>query len=227
MTPIVDSPRSQRARARAVDGAPTSPADTRLVPVGSVLRAHGVHGALLVRAFGDTLVSLEAGESVAMRSRDSESAERTLTVASVRATHAQLCIVAFREVDDRERAQRCRGSEICVPRERLPDLEPEEYYRADLLGMEVRTLSGQHLGEVTGFLDLPQHDVLVVRGATGELLLPMIEGTIHEIDIAARRMIATPFLDESIASEPSRDARGRRARTRRGAAKPVRPGTAG
>lgn len=225
MTATVDSPRSHRARARAVAGAPPSPTEARLVPVGAVVRAHGVRGALLVRAFGDTLASLEAGERIAMRSRDSGSPEGTLTVESVRATHGALCILALREVADREHAQRCRGLEICVPRARLPELEPDEFYRADLLGLDVQTPAGDRLGEVTGFLDLPQHDVLVVKSTTGELLLPMIEGTIHEIDVPARRVIATPFLDESSAGDTSRKTRRRGARTRREPAKHGHTGT--
>ncbi len=198
MNATPDSPRSPRARSRATDRTPASIAEPlAVVPVGRVLRAHGVHGALVVRAFGDTLASLRRGERIWARARDSRVTERSLTVEAVRPTHADLCLVELDPVHTREDGQALNGLELCVPRERLPQLAADEYYRADLLGLAVHSPAGDRLGEIVGFLDLPQHDVLVVRGEAGELLLPMAEGTIHEIDLASRRVVATPFLDEA------------------------------
>lgn len=158
-----------------------------------------------MQALGETLPAVGPGESLVARFRGRSTGERPLTVRRIRPTHGDLHLLELDEIRTREDAKAVCGAELCVPRSRLPALDNDEFYRADLLGLEVRTVSGETLGTVHAFLDLPQHDVLVVRNGAHETLIPMVEGSIHAIDLGAGRIVASPYLDETPA--PARASR--------------------
>ncbi|HXG27247.1 MAG TPA: ribosome maturation factor RimM [Nevskiales bacterium] len=102
---------------------------------------------------------------------------------------AQLADESGSVCDDRDRAAALVGSEIAVMREALPALGPNEFYWADLLGLEVETLQGRRLGRVRELLETPAHDMLVVGGETGVRWIPCVLGPIvKSVDLAAGRI---------------------------------------
>ena len=209
---------------RAARSAKPSEADRapELVPIALARRAHGVSGEVLVQALGDTLPSVRAGEQLVARYRRPTHPERPLTVRSIPPTHGDAYSVEPDEICTREDARTTGAAEPCVPRSRLPALDLGEFYRTDLIGLDVIDESGESFGIVHAFLDLPQHDVLVVRDGTRETLLPMLEDWIQMIDLEARRIVARPFLDEAPVPRPTpaRTARSKR----RAAPAPAREG---
>ncbi len=86
-------------------------------------------------------------------------------------------------INDRDQAQLLLGAEIAIYRNQLADLAQDEYYWADLQGLQVRTVDGQDLGTVDYLFDTGANDVLVVKGER-ERLIPFIQGqTIKTIDL--------------------------------------------
>src|SRR5579863_5399132 len=67
-------------------------------------------------------------------------------------------------VEDRDQAIALRGAQICVPRANLPKRDDKDFYRADLIGCEVVSLSGVGLGVVQHFVETPAQALMVVRG---------------------------------------------------------------
>lgn len=174
-----------------------------LVPIGLARRAHGVAGEVLVQALGETLPSVEEGEHLVARFPRRSNSMRSFTVRRIRPTHGDLHLLALAEIRTREDARTVCGAELCVPRSRLPALQSGEFYREDLLGLAVVTESGDAIGVVEGFLDLPQHDVLIVRDGSREVLLPMVEDSVHAIELQSGRIVASVFLDQPPAVEGS------------------------
>ena len=79
------------------------------------------------------------------------------------------------EVEDRERALALVGQQICIGREQLPATAEDEFYWADLEGLEVRTIEGVKLGRVERLMETGANDVLVIRGER-ERLVPFVQG---------------------------------------------------
>ena len=75
--------------------------------------------------------------------------------------------------DDRDQAAALVGCLIAVSRDRLPPLDPDEFYWSDLEGLRVVTAGGQGLGRVSHLFSTGANDVLVVRGER-ERLLPFV-----------------------------------------------------
>jgi 16S rRNA processing protein RimM len=85
-------------------------------------------------------------------------------------------------VEKREEVELLIGKEILMRRETLPDLKEGEYYWMDILGMVVETPEGKRIGEVKEIFPTGAHDIYVVEGKRGEILLPATEEVIQSID---------------------------------------------
>ncbi len=88
-------------------------------------------------------------------------------------------------VEDRDRASALVGQQVFVKREQLPATAADEYYWADLVGLEVRTVDGETLGQVERLMETGANDVLVIRGER-EHLVPFVLGQyVTRVDLAA------------------------------------------
>lgn len=91
-------------------------------------------------------------------------------------------------VDDRDQAFALRGLSIAVPRSELPPAADDEYYWADLIGLTVINQQDESLGEIIEMMETGAHDIIVVRGAGGQHLIPFVQPILIEVDLAARRV---------------------------------------
>jgi 16S rRNA processing protein RimM len=83
-------------------------------------------------------------------------------------------IARFAEVQDRNAAERLRGTALTVLRSELPPLEEGEYYHADLLGLPCISTTGEALGIVVAIDDFGAGDVIEVeRPDTKRFMVPM------------------------------------------------------
>jgi 16S rRNA processing protein RimM len=58
-----------------------------------------------------------------------------------------------------------------------------QYYHYQIIGLQVRTTRGEYIGEITDILSGQSNDNYIVRGATGEILIPAIEDVVQSIDL--------------------------------------------
>ncbi len=157
----------------------------RTVLVGRVRRAHGIRGEVMVDRYGDAPGILDPGSELALRRQE---AVVTVTVEKVRPT-PRGWIVAFQGLRDRNEAEALAGAELFVDENRLPELDEGTYYQFDLIGLEVVTTDGALWGKVEEIWEPGAHDLLVVRGERGEILIPAIEPFIREVDLKGRRIL--------------------------------------
>ncbi len=94
-------------------------------------------------------------------------------------------------VSTKEQADALRGVALYVDRAKLPGLPDDEYYHADLIGLEVRDPGGALIGTVRAVHNHGAGDLLeVLAGAGGAtLLLPFTRAIVPTVDLAARRMV--------------------------------------
>ncbi|CAG0939442.1 Ribosome maturation factor RimM [Gallionellaceae bacterium] len=95
-------------------------------------------------------------------------------------------IAKFPGCNDRTAAEKYKGLLVAVPRSSLPQQAEDEYYWTDLIGLAVVNLAGESLGTVDNLMDTGANQVLCVRGASGEILIPFIASAIRQVDLAAR-----------------------------------------
>jgi len=94
-------------------------------------------------------------------------------------------------VSDRNVAEALVGAEIQVARSALPALKPGEFYWHDLVGLRVVSEQQEALGEVTEVTSNGAQDVLVVKDAETERLIPFVQGPIiKSVDLDQRLIVA-------------------------------------
>lgn len=103
--------------------------------------------------------------------------------------HAATVVAELEGIAVREDAMAWRGALVGVPRDRLPPALSGEYYRDELVGLDVMNRDGQALGRVTGFLESGAHPILQVDAEDGQArLIPWVPAYIDAVDMGARRI---------------------------------------
>ena len=97
-------------------------------------------------------------------------------------------------VHDRTQAERLVNLRLYVPRDRLPQAAPEEFYHADLIGLAAHDLEGREIGTVVAVQNFGAGDLLELRapGESQTVLLPFTTATVPVVDIAGGRIVIDP-----------------------------------
>ena len=97
-------------------------------------------------------------------------------------------------VKTREQAEALKGTRLYAPREALPSLPDDEYYHADLIGLEVVDPAGAPLGRVRAIHDFGAGDLLEVvsPGLKQPALVPFTREAAPTVDLASRRIVVDP-----------------------------------
>jgi 16S rRNA processing protein RimM len=123
---------------------------------------------------------------------------RKLKITAFRATKEGEAVIAFEGVGDRNAAEALKGQELFVDRVSLPEPADDEFYHADLIGLEARDSEGRVLGKVTGLHNYGASDVIELMRSDGDsVLLAFSRQTVPVLDIAAGYIVvAVPEDDE-------------------------------
>ena len=120
--------------------------DKNLVLMGRIGAAHGIKGSIRVKSF--TADMLELGKYGALHDKNNNS----YTIKNIR-PQKSMTIVRFNEITSREEAEKLNGIELFINREKLPtNLEAEEFYIQDLVGMNVLDMADKIIGKI---IDVP------------------------------------------------------------------------
>jgi 16S rRNA processing protein RimM len=158
---------------------------TKWVTLGRVSGVFGVKGWLKVQSYTEPRDNIAKFGVWTLRLKG---ADRAFDVEDGR-SHAGSVVAKLRGLDDRDLAREWVGAEIVIERERLPAVAADEFYWADLEGLEVRTEAGEVLGKVDHLLATGAHDVLVLGGST-ERLIPFVVGSVvKRVDLGARLIV--------------------------------------
>lgn len=159
-----------------------------LICVAVIAGAFGVRGEVRLKSFTADPVTI--GEYAPLVTEDGS---RSFDVA----LEGQLTnglLVRLSGVSTKEEADALKGVKLFVPRDRLPGLPDDEYYHADLIGLEVLDTGGAGLGRVKAVLNHGAGDILEVQvpGSSETVLLPFTMEAVPTVDLAAGRIIADP-----------------------------------
>lgn len=161
--------------------------------IGYVARAHGVRGELRVHLHDPTSETLFDVDRVWIAGKEH-------AVEHVRPTNNAV-LLTVEGVEDKDAADALKGATIEVLRDAVP-LDEGEFFLADLPGAEVVDEQGNVLGKVHEIMSGGGQDILVIRDARLERLLPVVPDFIVAFDAAARRLTVAP--PEDLPADPIR-----------------------
>jgi 16S rRNA processing protein RimM len=118
-------------------------------------------------------------------------------------------VARLKGVTDRTAAERLCNTDLYVPRECLPEPEPEEFYHADLIGLRAEDAEAQVIGTVVAVHNFGAGDILeIAPEAGGETLMhPFSAAAVPGVEIAAGRLVVV-LPEEETPSEADAAASG-------------------
>ncbi|WP_117194911.1 ribosome maturation factor RimM [Rhizobium terrae] len=158
------------------------------VLMATVGAAQGLRGEVRVKSYTADPTAL--GDYGNLHSEDG----RIFEVLEIREAR-NVVVVRFRGINDRNAAEALTGLDLFIERENLPDeeLEDDEFYYADLEGLEAVDRDGKSYGTVSAVYDFGAGDLLELKGpGRRPALIPFSEAAVLEIDLEAGRMLIDP-----------------------------------
>jgi len=149
------------------------------VQMATIGAPHGVKGEVRVKTFtGDPMALGDYGPL-------SDTEGRTYTVAALRPAKTVL-VVRFKEIASREAAEAATGTALYVDRSALPDdLDEDEFYHADLIGLAVRDETGGEIGRIAAVQNFGGGDIVEIALAGRKtVMVPFTRAAIPEISLA-------------------------------------------
>lgn len=156
--------------------------------MGQVRRPHGIRGEVRVEILTDYPERLVQRDYLYLTPPHSPDDVQRYPLEALR-PHKGILLIKLRGVEDRDTAERLRGMLVQVPIEEAVPLEEGEYYYFQLIGVDVETDEGEWLGRVADVIEGGAHDVYIIRGPRGEILLPAVEDVILELDLESQKMV--------------------------------------
>lgn len=156
------------------------------IKVGKITTAVGIKGEVKVYPYTDDperfeeLASVYAGDDV-------------MKIDKVR-YQKNLVILKFNGVDDRNAAEALRDRFLTIDRSDLRELDENEYFIFDLIGLEAVDQEGVHIGEVTDVIQNTAQDLYEVKMDDGrKYLVPAVYEIVTDIDIENGIMKINPI----------------------------------
>lgn len=169
-----------------------------LICVGAVAGAFGVRGEARLKSF-----CADPADIVRYAPLWDEAGARSFTVKILRPVKGGFA-ARLGGVATREAAEALRGLRLYAPRDRMPSLPDDEFYYADLVGLDVVDVGGAPFGRVRAVENFGGGDFLEIALAeTGKpALIPFTRDAVPTVDLAARRIVIDPPED---VGEPEED----------------------
>ena len=157
----------------------------QLLQVGVITQPHGVRGEVKVFPTTDDPVRFKKLKKVIL---DTGKEKLDLEVEHVK-FFKQFAILKFKGIDNINDIEKYRGKSLMIDREDAVDLDEDEYFIADMIGMKVYTEDGSEFGTLKDVMETGANDVYIIDSLEhGEVLIPAIRECILDVDMDEERM---------------------------------------
>ncbi len=154
--------------------------------VGVISSTHGVRGEVKVFPTTDDVKRFKKLKQVIL---DTGREQRPLEVEGVK-FFKNLVILKFKGIDNINDIEKYKGKSLFVDRANAVKLKKNEYFVADMIGMQVFTDDGELFGTLKDVLETGANDVYIIDSEQyGEVLVPAIKQCILEVDVENQKMV--------------------------------------
>ena len=158
----------------------------QLLQVGVISSTHGVRGEVKVFPTTDDVKRFKKLKKVIL---DTGKEQLPLEIEGVK-FFKQFVILKFRGIDNINDIEKYKGKSLLVDREHAVKLKKDEYFIADMIGMDVFTEEGELFGALKDVMETGANDVYIIEMTDGkEVLFPAIKQCILDVDIENRKMV--------------------------------------
>jgi len=152
---------------------------------GEIVKTRGLRGCLKVLSFLESQDILDGLDFVYLESKTGQRSRHEIKKINAAGHFLFIELNGIANVDE---AQKFVGSKLLLPKDLLEELPEDEFYWSDIIGLDVYTVEGRHLGRIESIFPTGSNDVYVCRGENGEFLIPAIADAVVRIDLASRKI---------------------------------------
>ncbi len=161
-----------------------SGSDEHLICLGAIFGSAGVKGAVRLKVFTEDLRSISDYGPVTVVGREYPQGKRF----EVEILHNVKGGVAakLKGVNDRNKADALKGSELYIERDALPEIEEDgDFYFEDLVGLAAKDRHGDFFGRVDGVFNFGAGDIIEVNleFEKGKRMYPFSDEVVPEVNI--------------------------------------------
>ncbi|HEY0267073.1 MAG TPA: ribosome maturation factor RimM [Rhizomicrobium sp.] len=169
----------------------------RDVLLAAVIGAQGLKGEVKVKLFTHQPDALP--RYGALHARDG----RIFTITAYRASKESEAVIAFAGIGDRNAAEALKGTELFVARAALPETGEDEFYHADLIGLEAQDGEGRVIGRIAVIHNYGAGDVMEIALPDGDtVLLAFTRETVPTVNVAGGYVVVAVPEDDEDTSGP-------------------------
>lgn len=159
---------------------------TDRIKVGKITGAFGIRGELKVYPYTDRPERFKDLDSV-------NAGDEIYKITGVR-KQKNMILLRFEGIDDRNAAEKLKNRYLTINRDELRELDDDEYFIFDLIGLEAVDMDGSHIGKVTDVIQNSAQDLYEIETDDGKKhLVPAVYELIPEIDIDSGIMKIKPI----------------------------------
>lgn len=157
----------------------------QLLQVGVISSTHGVRGEVKVFPTTDDAARFKKLKNVIL---DTGKEQIPLEIEGVK-FFKQFAILKFKGIDNINEIEKYKGKSLLVERKDAVKLKKDEYFIADMIGMDVFTEDEERLGILKNVIETGANDVYEVELLDGgDVLIPAIKQCILNVDIENQKM---------------------------------------
>jgi len=154
---------------------------SNIITIAKISTTYGVHG--WIRVFPYTDYNSHIFDYQPWYLSDTPDTIGTVIKVEDWKEHGRQILVKFTEIDSPEKARLLTNKFITISRNQLPQLEKNEFYWSDLIGMTVINQHQEKLGEVVSIMETGSNDVLIVKGENEHAIPYLPDRVILKIDL--------------------------------------------
>lgn len=154
------------------------------ITTGIILSAHGIKGEVKVKPETDHPGRFKKHSVFYL-----EKEKRYAALTSVKGDQDGVLIIGLAGIDDRDKAERLKGSLLQIEAEDVLPLPPDTYYFFQLKGLEVVEEDGTPLGVIVDLVTSGANDVYRIDCKNGDhILIPALKEVVREVDLNRKKM---------------------------------------
>lgn len=162
-----------------------------LIELGSCSRPFGIKGGFHFFLHNPQESILSDGATITLVPKDTSSsideAGEEFKIKSIQFGNKTMCYLE--DITDRNLVEAMIPFYIFYPRDKFPEVEENEFYLTDLVGIEVVNTNGKRVGEVHSSYDNGAQTVLRIKTKSEIIDLPFIDNFFPEVDIPNNKIV--------------------------------------
>tara|TARA_B100000029_G_scaffold506778_1_gene590145 strand:+ start:97 stop:621 length:525 start_codon:yes stop_codon:yes gene_type:complete len=149
-----------------------------LIPMGEIIKPHGIKGELKVFLYNRESETLKKGVSIWFYSNNSYCSYKLI---SVRGSLGN-SIMKIEQIENIDQVKRLAKKQFFISRNDFATIRDDSFYLNDLIGFNVFDNKNINYGKIIDIINLPANDVMIFMYKNKEIMIPIVDDFIELFD---------------------------------------------